>query len=235
MNAHVPISNLFRVLLPRDCPDGWLAMLGAYLDDSGTHSTSDIVIVGGLAGTEWQLRSLEKPWQQHLDRPLDGRKPSLRQFHMTECQDSRGEFEGWTRTETDYFCHQLQTVIIESGVVAYGMACSRKDWDDLVTGDIRAVWGNSESMCIINCFTRMIGWAQAFTFDPEMSFIFDSRTKEIARRAQAVFDAYQRWIEMPHLVGVSFLSSYNSALASGRHDRVGILSIRKRHSREWLC
>ncbi len=183
-------------------------MLGAYLDDSGSHSTSDIVITAGVAGTEWQLRSLEKMWRQELDTPLEGLKASLSRFHMAECQGSHGKFERWTRTETDYLCHRLGTVLIDSGVTAYGMACSRKDWDDLVTGNLRAIWGDAEGMCITNCFTKLIGWAQKFTFDPEMSFIFDSRTKEVERRANAVFDVYRRLIDMPSLASVSFLNSH---------------------------
>jgi len=182
-------------------------MLGAYLDDSGSHSTSDIVITAGVAGTEWRLESLEKFWRKELAQPLESLKPSLKRFHMAECQDSRGEFERWTRTETDYLCHRLGTVIIDSGVMAYGMACSRKDWDELVTGDIRAVWGDPEGMCITNCFTKLIAWAQQFTFDPEMRFVFDNRTKEVERRARAVFDAFQRRIEKPRLAEISFGSS----------------------------
>jgi hypothetical protein len=118
---------------------GWLTMLNAYFDDSGTHDQSSIVLLAGVFGTEAEMTSLERMWQKHLDRPLDGLKPPLTRFHMTDCQGSRGEFEGWSRTETDYFCHQLQTTIIDSGVSAYGIGCARKDWDDLVTGDMRAI------------------------------------------------------------------------------------------------
>jgi Protein of unknown function (DUF3800) len=185
-------------------------MLGAYLDDSGSHSTSDIVITAGVAGTEWQLRSLEKLWRKELASPLEGLKPPLKRFHMAECQDSRGEFERWTRTETDYLCHRLETAITDSGIMAYGMACSRKDWDDLVMGDIRSVWGDPEAMCITNCFTKLIAWAQQFTFDPEMRFVFDNRTKEVERRARVVFHAYQRCIEKPRLVEISFSSSHKN-------------------------
>ena len=32
MNAGTQIADLFRTLLPRGCQNGWLAMLGAYLD-----------------------------------------------------------------------------------------------------------------------------------------------------------------------------------------------------------
>src|SRR6202171_211297 len=150
-------------------------MLTAYFDDSGTHEQSDIVLVAGIFGTEGRMDSLDRNWKKHVDRPLCGAKPPLRRFHMTDCNASQGEFTGWSRTETDYFCHQLRTEIIQSDVAAYGIACSRKDYDELVTGDIRAILGTPEGMCINQCFVRAIGWVQANTFDPKMSMVFDNR------------------------------------------------------------
>jgi hypothetical protein len=92
-------------------------MLSAYFDDTGTHQggkwgPSKIVAVAGIYGTESEMLSLEGMWREHLDAPLCGRKPPLKRFHMYDCQKSLNEFSGWTRTETDYFCHQLATVVI---------------------------------------------------------------------------------------------------------------------------
>jgi len=70
---------------------------------------------------------------------------------MVDCQRSQGEFAGWTRTETDYFCHQLGAVIIDSGVAGYGFASSRKDWDDLIVGDARAV------LPLVTCLNKTYG------------------------------------------------------------------------------
>jgi hypothetical protein len=63
-------------------------MLTAYFDDSGTHLSSDIVLVAGVFGTEWQLKSLDRLWQKHIDRPLSGPKPPIRRFHATDCYNS---------------------------------------------------------------------------------------------------------------------------------------------------
>jgi hypothetical protein len=185
-------------------------MLAAYFDDSGTHEQSDIVLVAGIFGTEGRMDSLDRNWKRHLDRPLCGRKHRLRRFHATDCNASQGEFSGWTRTETDYFCHQLRMVIIESGVAACGIACSRKDYDELVTGDIRAVLGNPEVMCINQCFVQSIGWVQDNSFDPKMTLVFDSRPSPVKRYVGTVYDAFSRHVQPPpELTGYAFLSSYD--------------------------
>jgi hypothetical protein len=150
-------------------------MLTAYFDDSGTHSDSDIVLMAGIFGTEGELRGLETEWREHLSAPLEGAKSPLRRFHMTECQNSLGEFTGWSRTETDYFCHQLQSAIIDSGVTIYGYACSRRDWNELIIGEYRDILGDAEGSCVWNCVLRTAAWAQGNTFDPEMTFVFDDR------------------------------------------------------------
>jgi hypothetical protein len=188
-------------------------MLRAFFDDSGTHEggrwgPSKVVAVAGIFGTEAELRGLEGPWRDHLARPLWGTKPPLSRFHMTECQASDGEFTGWSRTETDYFCHQLGTAIIESGVAAYGMACSKKDWDELITGDIRAILGDAEGQCVRNCFLKASGWAQAYAVDPHMMFIFDDRPHR-QRENKIVFNIFQvHLMPPPELVGVFFNTSH---------------------------
>ena len=208
MNAHVSMGELFKAFLPRDSLDGSLAMLTCYFDDSGTHDQSDIVVVAGIFGTEARMDGLDQRWKQHLDRPLCGKKPPLRRFHAYDCNNSIGEFLGWSRTETNYFWHQLQTEIIDSGIAGYGIAVSRKDYNELVAGDIRGVMGDPEGMCINQCFVRAIGWVQANTFDPHLSLIFDDRPSSVRRYAGTVYDAFKRWVQPPpDVTGYGFLNS----------------------------
>ena len=185
-------------------------MLTCYFDDSGTHGkASDIVLVAGIFGTEGRLDGLDRAWRQHLGHPLCGRKAPLKRFHAFDCDQSINEFSGWTRTETDYFRHQLRTAIIESGIAAYGMACFRQDWDELIVDNLRSVLGDPEGFCINQCFVCSIRWAQANTFDPHMTFVFDNRPDGIQRYGGAVYDAFERWAQPPPaLTGYAFLSSF---------------------------
>jgi hypothetical protein len=184
-------------------------MITAYFDDSGTHGDrSDIVLVAGIFGTEARLDNLDRNWKRHLDAPLDGLKVPIRRFHAYDCYNSVGEFERWSRTETDYFRHQLRAVIFEADVAAYGMAVARKDWDNLIAGHLRSVLGDSERFSINQCFVKSLAWAQANTFDPHMSYVFDNRPSPVQRYVGAVCDAFSRHLQPPPtLIGHSFLSS----------------------------
>jgi hypothetical protein len=212
MNAPLRISELFKCLLLLDYSNVWREMLKPHFDDSGTHGggkfgPSKIVLVAGLFGTESRLDSLDRNWRKIIADPVEGYRPPLRRFHAYDCDNSIGEFSGWSRTETDFLTHRLRHAIIEADVVAYGIAISRKDWDDLVTGDVRGLLGDAEGYCISQCFVRTLRWANDCTFDPQITFIFDNRTPEVERRARTISDAFQMHTQKPEIVGTAFLSS----------------------------
>jgi hypothetical protein len=187
-------------------------MISAHFDDSGTHTASDVVVVAGVLATEGRLACLERGWKRELEKPIEGRKRSLKRFHMTDCFNGNGEYAGWSRTETDYHCHLLHELMIGNDISAYGVACSRKDYDEFVTGDLRDILGTPEGFCIRNCFVRSLAWMDRTVFDPEVRFIFDNRTPSVMRDAKAVYDAYERIIGVENLRGISFESSSSTAL-----------------------
>ncbi len=182
-------------------------MINAYFDDSGTHETSDVVVMAGIVGTEPEMQSLDAMWASHLEHPLDGLKPPIKRFHMTDCFKSDGEFAGWSRVETDYFCHQLRETIINSHVSAYGFACVRKEWEAEFTGEYKVIFGDPEGYAVRACFDRSINWARNRTFDPKMSFVFDDRPHR-RRENEGVFYIYQQIKRPPQLVGISFMNSH---------------------------
>ena len=81
----VSIENIARVSFPRDrAHKKLMLMLEAYFDDSGTHDGSDVIVWGGLLGTEEQWKVLNSAWRKLLKEPLPG-KPFLKKFGLADC------------------------------------------------------------------------------------------------------------------------------------------------------
>jgi uncharacterized protein DUF3800 len=187
-------------------------MISAYFDDSGTHTASDVIVVAGVLATEGRLELLERGWKRELANPIEGRKRPLKRFHMTDCFSSRGEYAGWSRTETDYHCRLLRELMIGNDISAYGVACSRKDYDEFIRGDLRDVLGTPEGFCIRNCFVRSLAWMDRTVYDPEIRFVFDDRPTPVKHDAAAAYDAYERIIGIKNLRGISFEGSLSTIL-----------------------
>jgi hypothetical protein len=204
------VRGLVALLSPSAAESG-LAMLRAYFDDSGTHGDSKVVVVAGIIGTESELESLDALWGEILHRPLCGLRTSIAEFHAYDCDQSYGEFTGWKRAETDYLRRQLREAIIKSHVSGYGVAISKNEWDEVITDDIRAIFGNAEGNAVRHCFVRSVIWAQTHAFDTDISFVFDdSHDLERKRDILTVYDAFKEQTTINNICGIAFLDSKQS-------------------------
>jgi hypothetical protein len=189
MTRPFSMLDLARVVLPFGSQNGAMVMLSAYFDDSGTHPTSEIVVLAGAIGTHYQWQYLSDLWAEKLAKPSPG-KPPLERFHMAPCQAADGEFAGWSRTATDYLVHELTNIILRCGVWCYGCAVPRKDWDELVTGRLRVAMGDSEGTCARACYVAVQKVAAEHVWDNEVAFIFDNRPHRFEENKK-IFEVFQ--------------------------------------------
>jgi hypothetical protein len=184
-------------------------MLTAYFDDSGTHGTSDVVLMGGVIGNQFQWQAVSEAWAKKLHDPSPGKLP-LSLFHMTDCQSGEGEFFGWSRTAREFLAHELGSIILKNGIWGIAQGMSRKDYDDLVTGELRRVAGDAETFCIIGCFVNAIKWAREFAWDPNIAFVFDDRPQK-RRDISKIYDVFRRIeatnLKPPEAASLTFSSS----------------------------
>lgn len=106
-------------------------MLEYYLDDSGTHEGSPVVVWGGIVGDKFFLNQLDAAWRQRLLLPCDD-KPPIKAFHSYDLEHSCGEFKGYNQGARDLTRRNFRQVIVESGVTVLAYGVSVKDWDQVV-------------------------------------------------------------------------------------------------------
>jgi Protein of unknown function (DUF3800) len=164
-------------------------VLTAYFDDSGTHPTSEIVLWYGLFGNHFQWALFDELWTAKLLEPSPGKSP-LARFHMAPCQAADGDFRGWSRTATDFLVHELGQIILRCGLWSDGVAIPRKDWDELVTGDLRTALGNAEGYALRIAFVRATQWAKKHGGNTSIALVFDQR-KEKENEAKRIFQLFE--------------------------------------------
>ena len=164
-------------------------MLTAYFDDSGTHADSEVVLWYGLFGNHFQWAHFDNLWAAKLREPSPG-KAALSRFHMAHCQAGDGEFFGWGRTATDFLVHELGDIILKCGLWADGAVIPRKDWDELIAGDLRTALGDAEGYSLRIAFVRATKWARERGADDEIAFVFDRR-KEREAEGKRIFQMFE--------------------------------------------
>jgi hypothetical protein len=165
-------------------------MLTAYYDDSGTHVGADITLLAGVFGNQWQWKLFNDLWKAELDSPLEGAKPRLRRFHMTDCFNSLNEFTGWSRTETDFFAHRLGEILFRCGLWGCATSVTGKAWDEQVKGDLRRASGDAEGGAIRNSFHLTLDWSRNYApHEGEIAFVFEDRP-ERKREYEIVYNVF---------------------------------------------
>jgi hypothetical protein len=205
VSAPLSIRDFARVVLPRSSQDGILGMLTAYFDDSGTHLTSDVVLLVGVFGNEHQWTFFENLWRKRLNEAVPGKDP-IHRFHHYDCHQSINEFLGWSRTETDFFVHELGQILSKTMLWGCAAAISRKDWDRAVTGDLKRATGDPEGGCVRGCFYLALEWGRLIG-GKELALVFEDRPERNKEYA-AIYNAYSHYRriakEKPELVSLTF-------------------------------
>ncbi|MDI1262574.1 MAG: DUF3800 domain-containing protein [bacterium] len=157
-----------------------------YLDDSGTHAGSKIVVFGGLIGEQAQWEEFEPRWKAKLANPLPG-KPPLKRFHMAHCQWGWEEFESYSKGERDRLIHDFRQIILDCGVHGVSAAISKSDYDELITGRLLEAHGAADDMAFASAISALdIGGRR----QEGVSLICDDTGKSTERYGR-VYDRYQ--------------------------------------------
>jgi hypothetical protein len=178
-----------------------LAVLGAFFDDSGTHTSSPAVVIGGLLGTDEQWDAFEAAWTARLAHPLPG-KPPLNQFHLSPCRAKEGEFRDYSQAESDRITYLFRRIILDLGFVTLAAAVNRSAWNELVVGDIEDELGQPEGLCFFKCIELVINTIRFRKPGQQVFIFFDQGTKTQLDGWARLYRGQSQ--QFPEIAGISF-------------------------------
>jgi hypothetical protein len=187
-------------------------MLRAYFDDSGTHATSGVIVMGGLIGTISQWREFERAWAAKLTNPLPG-KPALRMFHLSHCNARDGEFQGYSEGERDAITHDFRKILIDAGLISTASAIDLNAWDELVVGPYRDDLGDALGICVENCLAETIRVAGTHPEGDDVVAVFDQGMS--SQRIREITDRFTFPLGRPRLLSVAFEKVENTLPLQG--------------------
>ncbi|HEV2561106.1 MAG TPA: DUF3800 domain-containing protein [Rhizomicrobium sp.] len=118
MSAAKTVYELSRAILG-DKP-GVVAVIKAYMDESGTHKGSPVVTVGAYVAHSATWRDWTKNWNRQ--------KRPIKVFHATDCAALAGEFEGWSAPQRDEYVKNLLPVIGGGGLIGHAAGIRMDDF-----------------------------------------------------------------------------------------------------------
>lgn len=166
------VEGLASALLPDRGKRGVLAMIQFFFDDSGTHSSSDVVVWGGIVGHVQFVSELASNWQKCLDHPCDG-KPPIKRFSSYRLLHGIGEFEGYNQGAKDLTRRNFRNVILNAGLTVFSYGLSRAAWDEIVTGELKVGFISPEHTVFGIAVRAACEAAIAEDAQMPVSFVFD--------------------------------------------------------------
>jgi hypothetical protein len=161
-------------------------VLECYLDDSGTHSSSRVVVWGGILGHQDYLGQFEDAWKERLQAPCEGRPP-VKKFHSFDLARGWGEFLGYNEAERDLARFNFRKIIVDAGLTWLSVGASVADWEKHASSYLQQGAGGAERLAFGKAI--MMACDSAHENGEPVSFRFDKgRESYVASMIQLAVD-----------------------------------------------
>jgi hypothetical protein len=148
-----------------------MAMLAVYIDDSGTHPSSDIAVAAGFASEVGYWSAFEVEWKAALSAAgilNEG-------FHSSEFEaQQKPTFSGWSNVKRDTLRGALIKAINDHALVGFAAAVKKSDYDALVQGKLREKLGDHHyTFAVQACLYQIQEWMRYAHYHEPIQYVFD--------------------------------------------------------------
>ncbi len=176
------LLQLTRLLHPPRYRRRWLAVIQAYIDESGTHDQAKIIVMAGFLSSYKRWRKFDHQWDAILNPADEDPAPSERRvFHATDCLGANGygHFLGWPKERRDRLVDRLIPVARARALFTFSAAFALEDYNAVVPERIRLAWKHPYYLCLfhIALVLKMNRPQFAFPAGERIAFVFAHKPK----------------------------------------------------------
>lgn len=176
------IAELARIVHPTASRHRGMALLRAYFDESGIHSSSKVIMVGGMVGIPEQWAALEIDWNQLLVNV------GLPYFHATECAAGSGIYtQLHSQIRKDLFVN-FSRLFLKHNFSAVNGAVWRSEWEKFKAGSNSKNYPEPYYLCFHYCVEQLSKWSTEHANGEPIAIVFASQA-DYSQRALATYEA----------------------------------------------
>jgi Protein of unknown function (DUF3800) len=146
-----------------------LAMLNAYIDDSGTAQEQKVAIASILVIPAKRIALLENEWENFR------KKHGFDCFHTSVCvaRNHKYEFRDWDDAKVATVISRMRQIVFKYSVRAFSMSINKSDYDEVIPAEFRELAGRYHFTWAIRSAIKFVDvWAQSRKTPIEYVFDF---------------------------------------------------------------
>lgn len=165
-------------------------IIDIYIDESGTHDSSEMMTIGGLVGRPTQWNYFDRRWAKML------KKRGIPYFHTKSLMDTHKPFKGWNRVRKAELINRAGDIQRNHTMFGFSVALCRSDYDEFYKSGERPKKIPLDTMYGL-CFRYCAEWLPTIlepslgTKDFEINFIMEAGHKN-AGDALRVFNQLKK-------------------------------------------
>lgn len=149
-----------------------VALLTAYLDDSGTHDGSHTIVVGGVIALQSDWDSILRKWIEALN------ERGVSYFHSTDFSNARQGFEGWEEEKRRSLVNDLLSVFEDYMILPVGIGVTREKFSRIRKEKYTDVPDDPYSFCLMETIQRIIYIGNAIKPESAIAVVLEDRQKQ---------------------------------------------------------
>ena len=190
----ISVETMALAVFPHLIPEPrFIIVIEAYLDDSGTHDGSAVIVVAGFLGSVDEWLKIVPEWQKRLK--LDG----LHRFRMTDCVAGRAPFDGLSEPRRNLLIDDLCSLIGARDLLGISAAMLRADWDAVVAAefpDILDVLDSPYYALSSSCIQQAVKHtSDRFDGKESLAIVYDCRPQDSPKQLAlpGLYKAHTYW------------------------------------------
>lgn len=179
-----------------------VAFAEVYVDESGTHATSDMVVVAGYVFRRLNARRFQVEWSRVL------RREGIPYFHMTDCATGNGSFKGWSAERRTGLEKKLIALTRKESAFGFAMGMRPSVFSQKLPGTVKPY-----TFLLTHSLMACQGWAHRVGFKNSLAYFFEAGNEGQAQAGEVMtmVASHDRGREAAQYVSHTFLSKSEAA------------------------